>query len=174
MKRFHKLIIGLTLITASLFGFVDLVTAAVDIAVETNNVTTAFNRLRVLGLDVRDAFEEVPVYEEQIIGGETVWVLTGETELQKVRIENRLGICNTPILEGVNGKFYFTFRVPLEKATHIPSNDTPNFAVLWRGDELCGEPDHLEICPWPMVEVQSYDVTGDPAGTHWQGVGVIN
>jgi hypothetical protein len=142
----------LILLTLFLLALVAPVFAAVNIAVETSNVTTAFNRLQVLGLDVRDAIDG---------------------DRNHVKIEDRLGICNTPILEGLNGKYYFTFRVEDDFSSHIPNQDTPNFAVLWRSDEVCGTEEEPEVCPWPMVEVQSYDKDGLPDGTHMQGIGTI-
>lgn len=73
-------------------------------------------------------------------------------------------------LEGVNGLFYFTFRVFEDRVHVIPGNNNPTFTIVWRGDEFDEEG---KLFPWPMVDCERFDEETQQM-VHWsQGIGRI-
>jgi hypothetical protein len=80
----------------------------------------------------------------------------------------------TGLLESVGGLSYFTFRVWEDRINVIPENNAPPFTILWRSDVYVDDGEgNMVLEPWPMVEVQAYDIDGNPDGTRMQGVGRI-
>ena len=118
----------------------------IDIVCKYGNEEAFFNRLMSLGLSINE---------------------------EPRRTEDRIERVNTPTLTDVNGDNYLTFRCTAEKADKLPSQgNNPAFTLLWRSDEYLDE-ESGTLHPWPMVEVQTYDMDGNPDGTRMQGVGRI-
>ncbi len=67
----------------------------------------------------------------------------------------------------VNGKTYFSFRVPNDRAHVIPDNNSPVFTIVWRSDR----PE--EFPTKPLIEVTKFDINGNPDGTRFEGIGTI-
>ena len=147
MKHLQTLILGLVLLALAVPAF------AVDIVIQTGNLTSCNARLKQLGIVVRDAVDE---------------------EGNQRKIEQRYEIVNTPMLTDTSGDTYFTIRLTEEQAELIPPADnTPNFDVVWDSRENCGTEEEPLSCDWPLVEVTAYDIDGNPSGTRSQGVGRI-
>lgn len=125
----------------------------IDICVRFSNQIAFVNRLKSLGLVVRDEINE---------------------EGMKRSAEQWIESCTTPILESVTGDKYLTFRCDPGQADKLPPSNNPAFAILWRSDVYVDDGEgNMAQEPWPEVEVQAYDIDGNPEGTQMQGVGRI-
>lgn len=131
----------------------------IDVVIKTGSLTSCNARLKQLGIVVNDF---------------------------PSKVEQTYELVNTPILEDASGDLWFTIRMSEEQAAKLPRNDTPNFAVPWKSNDVTydtgqvdeeGNPIYSQH-PWPMVTVSypELDENGVPTGVtleRQQGVGKI-
>ena len=92
--------------------------------------------------------------------------------------ENHFGEGNTPLLQDVNGDYYFTTHLTDEEMANLPSKDLPVLDFVWKSTDNCGTELEPEQCPWPTVtrERDVLDQDGNPTGEtvqYQQGVGRV-
>lgn len=120
----------------------------ITIVCKYNNETAFLNRLKALGLIIRDP--------------------TGE--FGNVVVENIIEAVNTPPLEDISGDFLVTFRCSVAQANKLPPDNNPAFSIVWRSDVF---QEDESLFDWPLATVQTYDIDGNPNDTNLQGVGTI-
>lgn len=84
-----------------------------DIVIRAKSISHAYARLRVAGLRV----------------------VVDENDNPVGKIEETCERCCSPAMTIKGGDVVFAVRIDASKADKIPSNDTPNFGVVWRSDE---------------------------------------
>ena len=114
------------------------------------NDTAFVNRLKSIGLVVRDAVDE---------------------DGNKRSAEQWIEDCTTPVLVDTQGRKYLSVMMSAKQADKMPPENNPAFAIIWREDELVeveGEDGpYTAQKPWPTVDVsvESQDVDGNVLGT---------
>ncbi len=124
------------------------------IIVKAKDFAHAAARMNVAGLRVRDAFD-----------GE------GNPVPREALIED----CLTYDMTCTDGDVVFSCDVDDDYMDKIPTNDSPNFTVEWREDDLVDDGEgNMVMKPKPTFEVNAYDDLGAVIGTHMQLCGVIS
>lgn len=128
----------------------------VYIVCQYSNETAFFNRLKALGLIVRNKIDE-----------------EGYTRKPEQRIEK----CNTPldILVDTNGDHFVTLKCLPEQADKLPPDNNPAFSLRWRSDDYEEDAEgNRSLKPFPEAEIDVLDDNGVPTGaTRMQLVGEI-
>jgi hypothetical protein len=88
--------------------------------------------------------------------------------------EHQLERCVTPDLVCTDGQIAFAVDIADERVDKIPTNDSPQFEVRWREDDLVddGEGNMVQV-EKPTFEVDMFDEFGVKTGTRQQLAGDI-